>query len=192
MEIKQIVSNFFEYVKEKEIDIYNEFSFQHELGVFFRNQITETNYKIEFERNISFFQIQKSDCIKKEIDIVIYNLDRSEKIAIELKYPQNGQYPEQMFSITKDVKFGEQLIKNGFDRFYSITLTDDHIFYLDKGKKDGIYKIFRHEKKLYGHVIKPTGKKDELIDLVGEYDIVWKNWKDNFKYMVIEILGEKI
>lgn len=43
------------------------------------------------------------------MDIVIYN--ESEKYAIELKYPQNGQYPEQMFSCVKDIKFMEELRK---------------------------------------------------------------------------------
>ena len=62
MENKFIIKNFndftnsfFYYKKKNEIDIYNEFSFQHELGIFIKNNFPE--YKVEFERNVSFFEI---------------------------------------------------------------------------------------------------------------------------------------
>lgn len=52
---------------------------------------------------LQFFDI--TGTTKHEIDIVVYN--DKEKYAIELKYPVNGQYPEQMYSFVKDVLFTE-------------------------------------------------------------------------------------
>ena len=101
--IKDLLREFMQLVANEHVEVYNEFSFQHELGIFLRNRLTE--YKVEFERNTKFFGI---DGLKKhEIDIVVYN--KISKFAIELKYPQNGQYPEQMFSFVKDIAFMEQL-----------------------------------------------------------------------------------
>lgn len=47
---------------------------------------------------------------------MIYN--NSEHYAIELKYPLNGQYPEQMFSFVKDIKFMEEMKELGFNEAY--------------------------------------------------------------------------
>lgn len=41
--------------------------------------------------------------IKKKVQ------DIDEIYAIELKYPKNGQYPEQMYSFIKDIKFMQQV-----------------------------------------------------------------------------------
>lgn len=93
MNIKDLLEDFMKLVASCNIEVYNEFSLQHELGIFIRANIS--GYKIQFERNTRFFKITKR--IKHEIDIVIYN--DFEKYAIELKYPFNGQYPEQMFNL---------------------------------------------------------------------------------------------
>ncbi len=81
------------------IVIYNEFSFQHELGMYFRNRLT--NYNITFERNIKDFNIEDNDTnnpmVKHEIDIVIEDKNNDSKFAIELKFPRKGMYPEQMY-----------------------------------------------------------------------------------------------
>lgn len=72
--IKGIIIEFLEDSKKIEFsNIYNEFSLQHELGIYLRNYLKDS-YKIEFERNINFFftDIDKSLFTKKEIDIVIY------------------------------------------------------------------------------------------------------------------------
>lgn len=183
--IKELIEDFFITATTNNIELYNEFSFQHELGIYLRNRLIDKNYKIEFERNVSYFGLEKNKFIKKEIDIVIYN--QNEKIAIELKYPTNGQYPEQMFSIVKDVKFCEELFLNGFNNCYSITLTDDDTFFTTKRKNDSIYKKFREEKKLYGEIEKPTGDKNETIKLNNEYKLNWDNWKEQFKYAIIEM-----
>ncbi len=92
-----------------------------------------------------------------------------------------------MFSIVKDVKFCEELFLNGFNNCYSITLTDDDTFFTSKRKNDSIYKKFREEKKFYGEIEKPTGDKNETIKLNNEYKLNWDNWKEQFKYAIIEM-----
>ena len=166
--IKKLVLEFCGKVQSNEIEIYNEFSLQHELGIFLRAHIGD--YKIQFERNVSFFGINET--IKKEIDITIFDSARKEKYAIELKFPQNGQYPEQMFSFIKDIKFMEQLKESGFNNTYCLCFVNDPLFY-DGDKKDGIYSFFRTKTEISGTIEKPTGKKNETISLNGTYHINW-------------------
>ena len=106
------------YLENNDLLIYNEFSLQHELGIFLRNELKCYNkdYKVEFERNINIFNIEYDEydvnyCLlknkydykylinelKHEIDICIYSKNKNEIYAIELKYPsimQNKEYAE--------------------------------------------------------------------------------------------------
>ena len=50
------MNSFMKLILEEKIEVYNEFSLQHELGIFLRNKLT--NYKIQFERNTKFFDIK--------------------------------------------------------------------------------------------------------------------------------------
>ena len=171
--IKPIIISFFEYAKTNKIEIYNEFSFQHELGVFLREKMD--GYKVQFERNVSDFEI--GGTIKKEIDIVVLNPAKKEKFAIELKYPRNGQYPEQMYSFVKDIKFMEQLQRHhGFQHTYCLVLVDDPLFH-SGSMTEGIYKHFRGENRVYGCINKPTGKgkDDKRVELEGEHLISWED-----------------
>ena len=104
--------------------------------------------------------------------------------AIELKYPLNGQYPEQMYSFIKDIKFMEQLKEAGFDGAYCVTLVQDKNFY-SGNKVDGVYSYFRNGNTIHGTIIKPTGKKDESIDVYGEYQVEWKSI-NNWKYYIVD------
>lgn len=178
--LENLFCEFISLVEEGDIDIYNEFSFQHELGIFIRNKFKD--YKVQFERNINFFGIVGT--IKKEIDIVIYN--DYEKYAIELKYPRNGQYPEQMFCFINDICFMEQLKSQGFKNTYCITVVNDKNF-LCGDKKDGIYSYFRNNKIINGYIKKPTGKKDKIINIKNHYKIKWKNIDKKYKYYFLEI-----
>lgn len=172
LDIRSKIKDFWLYAQENKIELYNEFSLQYELGVFLRNKLN--GYKIQFERNINFFGIKKDDFVKKEIDIVVYN--ELEKCAIELKFPRNGQYPEEMYSFVKDIKFIEQLKKSGFSQAISVILTCDKCFWSGE-KIDGIYGYFRSGKKLNGKIYKPTGKNknDDYIDIEGHYIVHWSN-----------------
>lgn len=185
MKMKQVIEEFFCYFNNNNyVEVYNEFSFQHELGIFLREKLPD--YKIQFERNVSFFNIVNT--IKKEIDIVIFNADMSEKFAIELKFPLNGQYPEQMYSFIKDAKFMEQLKESGFNQTFCITMVEDKNFYSGINN-NGIYRIFRHENIIKGIVSKPTGKTkdEEKIAIHGNYPFSWKKLGNHLTYYILSI-----
>jgi hypothetical protein len=168
MELDELLKKFMEKIANGEVEVYNEFSLQHELGIFLRENLPD--YKIQFERNAKFFGIE--DTIKHEMDIVIYKdkETNTEKYAIELKYPLNGQYPEQMFSFIKDIKFMEEIMKNGakvgFKTTYCLTLVKDKNFYSGK-KLNDIYAYFRGENPIpvQGKIQKPTGNNEERITI---------------------------
>lgn len=183
-DFNDFTNSFFNYKKKNEIDIYNEFSFQHELGIFIKNNFPE--YKVEFERNVSFFEITE-DTIKKEIDISVFSPDKKEKYAIELKFPRNGQVPEQMYSFVKDIRFMEELKHFGFTNTYTIVLVDNPQFY--SGKSSGIYKIFRDTHQIDGKILKPTANysKSEFIELQNSYTFNWNKLDDNQSYFFIDI-----
>lgn len=178
--IKKILYDFIEKIENGQIEIYNEFSLQHELGVFLRKRLPD--YKVQFERNAKFFGI--TNTVKHEIDIVAYN--DVESYAIELKYPVNGQYPEQMYSFVKDIAFMEQLKNHGFKKTYCLTVVNDKNFYFGK-KNDGIYAYFRGDKTLYGTIEKPTGNKKDSIILDRRYNIKWCGEDDKLKYYIVDI-----
>jgi len=178
----EIVGNFVEGIKRGRIEIYNEFSLQHEMGILLRSQFP--NQKVQFERNVSSF-FSTGKFIKREIDLAVFSPDKATlSYAIELKFPRNGQYPEQMFSFCKDILFTEQLKKSGFKQTFLIIFADDPLFY--SGNGDGIYGYFRQKKKLSGAVQKPTGRKDETIQLSGYYEVQWIPVSGDLKYTVIE------
>jgi hypothetical protein len=138
LDLNKLLLDFFTDVREKNIELYNEFSLQHELGIYLRNVLPE--YKVQFERNILFFT-SDNKTIKKEIDLSIFSEDKREKYAIELKYPLNGQHPEQMYSFAKDIKFMEEVKDRGFTKTACVVLVSDKLFYSGK-MVDGIYKYF--------------------------------------------------
>lgn len=185
LDLGKEINSFFAYLTEQSIEIYNEFSLQHELGIYLRSALI--GYNIQFERNVSFF-INNTETIKKEIDITVFNKDKTDKYAIELKCPLNGQHPEQMYSFAKDIKFMEQLKERGFIKTYCVTLVSDKPFYQGK-VNTGIYKYFREEFAVYGNIYKPTGtgKNSEFIPISGRYEFVWQELNEISRYYIIEI-----
>jgi len=185
IDLKELIEQFFFTVENSGIEIYNEFSLQHELGIFLRNKLP--GYKIQFERNVSFFAYD-IDTIKKEIDISIFNDDKTEIYAIELKHPLNGQHPEQMYSFVKDIKFLEELKERGFSRTAAVSLVSDKPFYEGRNNP-GIYKYFRDECAIYGQIFKPTGllKDRDFIFINGRYEFSWDQLFNTSRYYVIEI-----
>lgn len=185
MDFNKLLTDFFEKANVNNIDIYNEISLQLELGIFLRSQIKD--YKIQFERNISFFGI--TGTTKHEIDIVIFNKDKKEKYAIELKFPKNGQYPEEMYSFIEDIVFMEELKRKGFTKTYTLVVVSDPLFYEGGRVKTEIYAYFRDSKSITGEISKPTGKNKgiSLLKVKNSYTI---NWKDCYlgKYYFLEIL----
>jgi hypothetical protein len=184
MDLALQISKFFSEVEESRIEIYNEFSLQHELGIWLRGNVPPP-FKIQFERNVRFFD-RNAKCVKSEIDIVIYGPDDERKYAIELKFPDNGQHPEAMFSFIKDIMFMEQVKKIGFDKTYAVTYVQDRLFY-DGPKTDGIYAYFRNHAIIHGEIRKPTGKKDETCVIEGHYRIDWKTLANGAKYYIVTL-----
>lgn len=176
--IKNLLENFVQEIEAGRVEIYNEFSLQHELGIYLRNALPQ--YKVEFERNVKHFNI--SDTIKKEIDIVVYN--EYERFAIELKHPLNGQYPKQMYSFIKDIRFMEELKQHGFNRTFCLTLVADKNFY-SGSKTENIYAFFRAGKTLSGTIEKPTGTDIPSVTLAGEYLVSWKTC-NSLRYYILE------
>ena len=167
-------------VLNEEIEVYNEFSLQHELGIYLRKILP--NFKIQFERNVKYFGI--SDTVKHEMDIVIFN--DVERYAIELKFPRNGQYPETMFAFVKDIAFMEQLVDKGFNATYCVTLVDNKNFYSGL-KKDGIYSFFRADMPITNTIVKPTGRKNISYKINGNYAISW-TVSEKLAYYIVDII----
>ncbi|OIO15221.1 hypothetical protein COV53_00605 [Candidatus Gottesmanbacteria bacterium CG11_big_fil_rev_8_21_14_0_20_37_11] len=185
MFIKDLLSEFISKISSGELEIYNEASIQYELAIFLRQRLP--NYKVQLERSIRYFGLKKQGFEKREIDIVIYDTALQDKHAIELKYPTNGQYPEQMFSFCKDIRFLEQLAENGFHENLFIVFADDANFWTGKSAEDSIYRFFRGGIELQGTITKPTGKKSHEIELRRNYTVKWENMNEKLKYWIAEI-----
>ncbi len=185
IDFKSHLQNFFSSVAKGEVEIYNEFSLQHEFGTYLRSTAGSL-FKIQFERPVSFFNLARSDFIKKEIDISVFAASFSERYAFELKYPRNGQHPEQMFKACQDICFLEQLHRKGFAKCYFVMVADAPLFY-ERGDKTGIYRYFRGGVPLHGHIQKPTGTKGDSLEISGSYQITWKIIDEALKYSVVEV-----
>ena len=166
LEISSIITDFMN--SELEIRVYNEVSLQLELGLYLRNRLYGLGYIVYFERNIKDIlklrdkEEEANEFVKKEIDIVIEKKSTKELYAIELKFPRNGMYPEEMYQFLIDICFVEQLKSTGFfTGTFTLTLVDDRLFY--EGKDDNYpYSIFRKHDIIIpsGLEVKaPTGKK---------------------------------
>lgn len=184
--MEKLIRAFVQEIAQNNVEVYNEFSLQHELGIFLRNNLNE--FKVEFERNVSHFGLHRNQFIKKEIDISIFN-EHDLNTIIELKYPQNGQVPEQMYSFIKDLKFLEQLHFTGhFKKGYLLIITPDPLFYRG-GKLDGIYKYFRDDVLIMDDIFKPTGPNSgiESISVIGPYAVTWEALNENLHYCLLEV-----
>ncbi|WP_386686017.1 hypothetical protein [Lonepinella sp. MS14437] len=198
LHLNTLIEQFFNQLQQENTlqdDIYNEFSLQHELGIFLRHTLNpqgEKKYKVQFERNISDkilgLNINKDDIVKREIDVVILG-ENGEKYAVELKFPRNGQHPEQMYQFIKDIAFMEQLKQAGFTQTYCVCVVDDKNFYL--GRSQGIYAYFRSPQiPIHGNIEKPTGKEKfeeeyKPIKVKGTYHVQWQELQGNYRYYVI-------
>lgn len=186
---------FFEcyYNENKDIEIYNEFSLQHELGIYLRTELPQ--YKVQFERNVNYFINDKNlKTVKHEIDIAVFN--EKEKYAIELKYPRQGQYPVRMFKFVEDIKFMEELKEAGFNKTYVIAIVDKkqgRNFYSNSTSKNGgIYSYFRSDGNvlLNGSVSYPClGKKANTgpLQINGSYKIQWEQFPRDLCGYILEI-----
>ncbi|HXG51769.1 MAG TPA: hypothetical protein VNN77_10230 [candidate division Zixibacteria bacterium] len=179
-----LIVPFVSMVADGSVEIYNEFSLQHELGIFLRRALPDL--KIQFERNVGYFFPGSTSFTKREIDISAFSdPGRRLSFAVELKYPRNGQYPEQMFSFCKDIAFAEELVEAGFPLAGFVVFSEDRLFY--EGPKEGIYRFFRGGTPLHGRITKPTGAKNEEVTIKGHHNIVWKEVRGGLRCSVVEI-----
>lgn len=181
--------------------IYNEFSLQFELGYFLR----DNGYNVFFEKNVKDYGFNKEKPYKSEIDLVAEKDDK--RYAIELKYPKNGQYPEEMYQFIRDIAFAQQLVSNSangkrvFEKTYCLTLVDDEKFYSDMSTKSrkllsgSIYSHFRHSQNKVPYTLKqgtynkPTGKASATVSCTTLQDVsyTWNNVNGtNFWYYIVE------
>jgi hypothetical protein len=194
MEMDKTIRDFIETLKSGETEVYNEFSLQHELGIFLREKLP--GKKVKFEWNVKRIFEDKTneeinqEFLKKEIDITVFEKDKKIPCcAVELKFPRNGQYPEQMYSFCRDIRFAEQLREYGVSETFVLILVDDALFYSWPKEKKGtsdkkIYEYFRGQEKdnvrivsekLSGRIKKPTGEdaSEKEVTLTGKYHVKW-------------------
>jgi hypothetical protein len=174
-ELRKQIERFFNAVGRGEIEIYNEFSLQHEFGVWLRAHVGEAQMKIQFERPVSFFGV-KTKLTKKEIDLAHFALPLEPMMAMEFKFPRAGQVPIQMFKFCQDVAFIEELVlKEKRFRFgCALIAADDADFYRGSRHKPGtIYSSFRDGVPIHGVIEKSTGAEEPPVNLLGEYRIAW-------------------
>lgn len=184
MDLKSLIQDFINNISEGHIDIYNEASIQYELAIFLKKELQ--NFKINLERNISYFKIFEN-LVKKEIDVSIFDDGFNNKIAVEIKYPTNGQYPEQMFQFCKDIKFLEQLKEYGFQNNIFLVIVNDKNFWQSQPDEGIIYQYFRGGKILNGVITKPTGTKDITYKIEGYYKVEWQQLSKLMKYWILEV-----
>ena len=186
--IKELINSFITQTKNGNIEIYNEFSLQHEIGIYLRTQLP-SSYKVQFERNIEYFNIPKEDSPKERLDISIFNWDKKDFLAtIELKFLTHGQHPMQMFKICEDIKFMEHTKNHKFKAGYVLVITDDSGFYEEKHVNYSPYCYFRSSQTLTGKVIGSVGKKKYNLSLKGAYNITWHEINNPRKYTLIEVI----
>jgi len=182
---EHILEDFASKIAKGKIEIYNEASVQYELAMFLREVIP--NYKIHLERNVSYFELNKKNFLKREIDIVLFNTSKSRKFAIEIKTPMSGNYPMEMFYFCQDIKFLEQLKESGFTDNFFLAITPRSNFWADRGKTGTIYEKFRKEKELYGTIKNQIGDSKEEVTLKGRHKINWLTINDSTRYFVMRI-----
>ena len=181
--IRSAVDDFFVCVGSGEVEFYNEFSLQHEIGIHLRAALGG-RFKVQFERPTDYFDIS-GRTEKREIDISVFSEDKLTKAALELKFPRSGQYPEQMFSACRDLAFLEDLVRAGFAFGLFVMCVEDALFC--RGAANGpLYGAFRAGSVLTGVIRKPTGARDRSVELNGAYRIEWQAAGD-VRYAVVPV-----
>ena len=211
--VKGLLEDFVADVSRGLISFHNEASLQMHLACFLKNKLMLTKYNVEVEVDINdAFKIEDytTKCGKSKIDVVIfdgYDIEHSsEKYAIELKYPRNKQYPEQMFKFIQDIAFMEEAqgawlfgCVKPFDGSFCLTFADDSNFYQWPPKDRTrllIYNYFREPVQQIPHIVQePCNSKNSKIPnqfiIEGHYPIKWlpvgNTSTSTLKYYLINI-----
>lgn len=182
-DLENLINDFLEKTKKEKINIYSESNLEIRLAQHLMLNIP-SDFKVENQRNVEDFGIDKHTVLKKEMDIVIYNQDKSIKYEIELKYPttkRNRAYPDNLKKVIEDIKFTEELKEKGFTETYFLVISDDEKVYGITGPTgrdlttEGIYEYFRAGKEINGNI--------NDYEIKGHYTIKWKECGD-IKYFL--------
>lgn len=179
----------------QEIDkkyIYNEISFQHELGEYLRRRLEKENYIVQFERNINDFGYrntsQKKNFAKKEMDIVILNKQNTKNnYIIELKYhsKKNTRYHDTTADCIKDIRFVNDIVNTkkeqenrtqmNFKKGYCVTIVEDKQFYTKSNREKSYnYYCFRNiEDNFKTKEVNYSGRKKDIIEVE---DLIQKSY----------------
>lgn len=175
-------------------NIYNEFSLQHELGIFLRFKLESQGFKVKFEKNVDEFkESEKKDFVKKEMDLVVLNKSKNEKFAVELKFPTNGAHSKRMYDFIKDIKFMEQVKYDlNFTKTFCLCVVNSEKkgdgFRLGKVCSNDIFKYFRGSKPSKIKELIKMSKKNKSFDIKDEHQIEWIHvGESNFWYYLIDI-----
>ena len=187
--LRQHITTFFAAVGQGQIDIYNEFSLQHEFGAWLRKHTQVAHLKFQFERPARFFGIDRK-LTKKEIDLACFAPPLVPVMAMEFKFPRAGQVPIQMFKFCQDVAFIEELVlkERRFPFGCALIAADDPDFYRGSRHQAGtIYSSFRDGVPIKGIIAKSTGKEEPPVELLGEYRLEWQGVPEMtaLKYAVV-------
>lgn len=183
--VEKRVIEFLALVGQARLEVYNEFSFQHELGFYLRECCSD-GARVNFERPISYFGFSSANFAKREIDICLVSPDRKPRIAIELKFPRQGPHPEQMFAACQDIAFLEQLVAAGFEAGLFLMLVDDELFYRGRDQA-GIYRFFRRGLPIHGRIVRPTGQRDSWVEVRGSYPVRWSHLGGGISYWMSSV-----
>lgn len=192
VELSQNIQHFFDAAGRGKVEIYNEFSLQHEFGIWLRARIGEPQTRIQFERPARFFGVDRK-LTKKEIDLACFTPPVVPLAAMEFKFPRAGQVPIQMFKFCQDVAFLEELVlkEKCFPLGCALFAADDRDFYQGNRQQAGtIYSIFRDGAPLKGIIEeKSTGTEEPPAELLHEYTIEWHtvNGLPNLRFAMIMV-----
>ena len=174
----------------KDMYVYNEFSFQHELG----NYLRDKNYNVKFEYNVINLSTSIQTC-KKEIDILILDRNGKAKYAIELKYLKKGSgVPKRMFHCVEDMRFMKDVVTNipEIKSSYCVVITEDHNFY-NGSCEESNEKLLYDKKDGYLEYKESMSKKLEIQKKLAENKkIQFSNHKNKTLKKQIEDLENEI
>lgn len=186
IEVHKSVEWFFRVSANKRHHFHNEAELQHELAYWLRQRLP--NYLVYLERPYHSFFPGARKLVKKEIDLVVGSLDRTQHVAVELKCPRNGRTPLTMFDACCDIQFLEELVDLGFDGGVFGMHVNDPAFYLRKAAATGIYSHFRAGKTIEGTILRPTKSQKNTgpseASLAGTYSVEWKTFNSDECYWV--------
>lgn len=190
-DLDQHITDFFAAVGRGQIDIYNEFSLQHEFGIWLREHAKLPDLRVQFERPVRFFGVD-GKLTKKEIDLACFLPPMNPVMIMEFKFPRAGQVPIQMFKFCQDVAFVEELVLKGkrFPFGCALIAADDPDFYRGGRHQAGtIYSCFRDGAPIRGTIEKSTGKEEPPAVLQNEYRIAWQSVSGSLhlKYAAITV-----